>query len=544
MRQRTGDLDRKRIIEILLPPVIVFLVNSAVYWGAPRLADNGEYHNLSLALDTKIPLIPAFILVYFGCYIFWVINYLLVSLREEEIKYRFFTADLYARIICFLFFVFYPTTNVRPELVGNGIFVQGMRFLYQIDEPVNLFPSIHCMASWFCCIGIRGDKKVPVWYKIVSVMIAVLVFVSTLVTKQHVIVDGKFTEIWFVKQEEKMENKKKMIFNVLFLFLVFAATIYGVFHGEDLSEIAEILKTVNSYWLLPGVVCVIIFIWGESIIIFYMMHTLGIHLKKWKCFLFSSVGFFFSCITPSATGGQPAQIYYMKKEKIPIPVSTLVLMIVTITYKMVLVVIGLGLMIFGRGFIRTHMYDIRHIFYLGTGLNVFCVSSMLLLVFHPVLARSILVKGMELLEKMHLMRHKSTRIEKLNASMDQYHTTAVYLKDHIMVLVNVFAITLFQRFALFTATWFVYKAFGLSGTNAFVIILLQSVISVSVDMLPLPGGMGISEKLFSMIFEPVFGSALLIPGMILSRGLGYYTELLISAIFTIVANFTIGRKHK
>ena len=73
------------------------------------------------------------------------------------------------------------------------------------------------------------------------------------------------------------------------------------------------------------------------------------------------------------------------------------------------------------------------------------------------------------------------------------------------------------------------------------IILLQSVISFSVDMLPLPGGMGISEKLFSMIFEPVFGSALLIPGMILSRGLGYYTELLISAIFTIVANFTIGR---
>ena len=56
-----------------------------------------------------------------------------------------------------------------------------------------------------------------------------------------------------------MENKKKMIFNVLFLFLVFAATLYGVFRGEDLSEIAEILKTVNLYWLLPGVACVIIF---------------------------------------------------------------------------------------------------------------------------------------------------------------------------------------------------------------------------------------------------------------------------------------------
>lgn len=338
-----------------------------------------------------------------------------------------------------------------------------------------------------------------------------------------------------------MKSRKKIIFNGVFLAVVFALTIYGVFHGEDLSSMMDAIHRADKRWLLPGVALVAFFIWGESIIIWYMMRSSGIHLKKRTCFLFSSVGFFFSCITPSATGGQPAQIYYMKKEKIPIPVSTLVLMIVTITYKMVLVVIGLGLMIFGRGFIRTHMYDIRHIFYLGTGLNVFCVASMLLLVFHPVLARSILVKGMELLEKMHLMRHKSTRIEKLNASMDQYHTTAVYLKDHMMVLVNVFAITLFQRFALFTATWFVYKAFGLSGTNAFVIILLQSVISVSVDMLPLPGGMGISEKLFSMIFEPVFGSALLIPGMILSRGLGYYTELLISAIFTIVANFTIGR---
>ena len=77
-----------------------------------------------------------------------------------------------------------------------------------------------------------------------------------------------------------MENKKKMIFNVLFLFLVFGATLYGVFHGEDLSEIAEILKTVNLYWLLPGVVCVIIFIWGESRFIFYIFNKGGFYLKK------------------------------------------------------------------------------------------------------------------------------------------------------------------------------------------------------------------------------------------------------------------------
>ena len=339
-----------------------------------------------------------------------------------------------------------------------------------------------------------------------------------------------------------MGNKKKTIFNVIFLLVVFAGTVYGVFHGEDIGEIAKILGQINVLWLIPGVICVVVFIWGESIIIYYMMRTLKIRLKKWTCFLFSSVGFFFSCITPSASGGQPTQIYYMKKEKIP--VSTLVLMIVTITYKLVLVVVGLWLVLFGQGFIHKYLWSIRHIFYLGTALNVFCVTAMLVLVFHPRLAREILVRGMALLEKLHFLRHKEARIEKLNASMDQYRDTAVFLKEHKQVIVNVFAITMFQRFALFTATWFVYKAFGLSGTNVFVIILLQSVISVSVDMLPLPGGMGISEKLFSMIFEPVFGSALLIPGMILSRGLGYYTELLVSAVLTIVANFTIGKGKK
>ena len=83
-----------------------------------------------------------------------------------------------------------------------------------------------------------------------------------------------------------MENKKKTIFNVIFLLVVFAGTMYGVFHGEDIGEIVKILGQVNVLWLIPGVICVVVFIWGESIIIYYMMRTLKIRLKKWTCFLF------------------------------------------------------------------------------------------------------------------------------------------------------------------------------------------------------------------------------------------------------------------
>ena len=338
-----------------------------------------------------------------------------------------------------------------------------------------------------------------------------------------------------------MKSRKKIIFNGVFLAVVFALTIYGVFHGEDLSSMMDAIHRADKRWLIPGIALVAFFIWGESIIIWYMMRSSGIQLKKRTCFLFSSVGFFFSCIAPSASGGQPMQIYYMKKEKISIPVSTVILMIVTITYKLVLVVIGIGIAIFGRGFLHKYLEGILPVFYLGLALNIFCVTFMTILVFHPLLAKAIMVKGMKLLERLHLVKKKDGRLKKLEDSMDTYRNTAAYLKNNPFVIVKVIGITFIQRMALFAVTWFVYQAFGLHGTGFWEILFLQAVISVSVDMLPLPGGMGISETLFLNIFSPVFGG-LLLPGMVLSRGLGYYGELLISAAFTVVAQLTIGKK--
>ena len=64
-----------------------------------------------------------------------------------------------------------------------------LSLIHILDAADNLFPSIHCLVSWFCYLGIRGRKEIPVWYQRVSMVIAVLVFASTLLTKQHVIVD-------------------------------------------------------------------------------------------------------------------------------------------------------------------------------------------------------------------------------------------------------------------------------------------------------------------------------------------------------------------
>ena len=46
-------------------------------------------------------------------------------------------------------------------------------------------------------------------------------------------------------------------------------------------------------------------------------------------------------------------------------------------------------------------------------LNIFCVTFMTILVFHPLFAKAILVKGMKLLERFHLMRKKRGTAEKI-----------------------------------------------------------------------------------------------------------------------------------
>lgn len=339
------------------------------------------------------------------------------------------------------------------------------------------------------------------------------------------------------------KSHRKILINAVLFFLVFALTVYGVFQGEDLRQLFQAIQQADPFWLFPAIACVFVFIWGESIILWHMMHSYGIHMKERHCFLVSSVGFFFSCVTPSASGGQPMQIYFMKKEKIPIPVATIILMIVTIIYKFVLVVIGLGILLFAGDFLELYLSDILLIFYLGLGLNILCVTFMILLVFHPFLAKKMMVAGLQLLERMHFIRHREGRLTTLELSMDLYNETAKYMREHPWLIIRVFLITFVQRTALFAVTYFVYRAFSLNSFPAFTIILLQAVISVSVDMLPLPGGMGISETLFLTIFAPVF-KELLLPGMVLSRGLGYYSELLISAIFTLAAVVVFERRQQ
>ena len=173
----------------IFPVIFSFVFNCLVYSGSRMIAGGWYHHNIETGLDRSLPFVPQFLVVYFGCYLFWAANYILIARRGREEWFRFFWAHLCAELICGVFFVLMPTTNVRPEVSGGDLASQLVVLLYQLDPPQNLFPSIHCLISWLCFAGVRSDRRIPLWYRGFNCVFALAVCASTLFLKQHVIPD-------------------------------------------------------------------------------------------------------------------------------------------------------------------------------------------------------------------------------------------------------------------------------------------------------------------------------------------------------------------
>ena len=178
----------------ILPLLLTGLMNLLAYQGAKLVQlFTGYAHALDMttSLDRAMPFQPAWVLVYIGTFVFWIYQYTTVARESPSKAYRLATADFIAKLICLVFFIALPTTNVRPTVEGNGFIPFVMRFIYWVDTPTNLFPSIHCFVAWLGTRYIYECKSLRhrVLTGILCTIGTLLVFASTLFTKQHVLLD-------------------------------------------------------------------------------------------------------------------------------------------------------------------------------------------------------------------------------------------------------------------------------------------------------------------------------------------------------------------
>lgn len=169
--------------------VVLALIQILVFDGTRIPLAHMEIHNIETAWDRMIPFVPQWITIYFLSFAQWFFTGLLIGRESHRQSCFWATAYIVSDLIALVIFLAYPVTLERPEITGNGFWDVWMRFLYQVDSPTNLCPSLHVLASYFCWRGARDCDSLPKWFKQGSFVFLILVCLSILFVKQHVLVD-------------------------------------------------------------------------------------------------------------------------------------------------------------------------------------------------------------------------------------------------------------------------------------------------------------------------------------------------------------------
>ena len=119
---------------------------------------------------------------------------------------------------------------------------------------------------------------------------------------------------------------KRFIRNIIFFIALIVLTFWILFKDQDMNKLFNTIKIVKTPWVVLGFFVMLLFFYMEAYNIKSILNSFGEKISIFKAYKFSLIGFFFSAITPAATGGQPMEIYYMNKEKISSAHATMALL--------------------------------------------------------------------------------------------------------------------------------------------------------------------------------------------------------------------------
>lgn len=178
--------------------IITALLQHGIYLGAYKLSclvGREPILPKISAIDDLIPVIPLFVLPYVWSYIYWLTAPMAVSKCSKHHFVNYLCAYMLSCFVGAMIIVFLPTYMDR---VAEGLYeIDGfgaklLNFWYSLDggeTAYNLFPSFHCINSTVSYLGVMGRKEVPKSYRIYSLIITVLIYVSTVTVKQHYVLD-------------------------------------------------------------------------------------------------------------------------------------------------------------------------------------------------------------------------------------------------------------------------------------------------------------------------------------------------------------------
>lgn len=338
---------------------------------------------------------------------------------------------------------------------------------------------------------------------------------------------------------------KKVIWAVVSLIIAIFTVMAVVSQSKSLSpaDLLRALGDAKKLWLVLAVLLAAGFVWFEGTALRSILRSTGYKTKRSSAFLYSASDIYFSAITPSATGGQPASAFFMMRDGLPVGVTTAVLVLNLMMYTLAIVFMGLISIILCPG----AFVDF------GSVSKVLIIIGFVGLIFLSLLFLSILKRGekvfiliakfLRFLHRKKIIKNLDAKLSKLETMMHDYESCSEIIAGRKSVMLKAFFWNVVQRASQMAVPAVIYIALHGQGRFGFTVFAKQCLITIGFNFLPIPGGMGISDYMMVDGFTGIMGEDMAFQIEMLSRGITFYICVSICAVITLIG-YLVGRKNQ
>ena len=340
-------------------------------------------------------------------------------------------------------------------------------------------------------------------------------------------------------------NKKvrKHLFNILFVLVLLGLTVFILIKSnKELSwaDVRAFFSNCNPAYIVLAVGGMLVFLLAEAWSLKNIAKKFGYKTKFVSAFAYSSADAYYSALTPSATGGQPASAYYMVKDGIDAGSTTFILVFNLLGYTAAIFVLGVAAFVISLftstgGWAFLDFSVLSKVFIIvGVVMQVFLIWLFVACLKHP---GAVLKTGgalIALLAKLKFSKKPEILREKLSAMVEKYRYCGEQIKKHRNLFLQTLLLNVLQRGAQVAITAFVFKA-AKPQTDMLHVFALQCFVLLGYNSMPLPGGSGVFELLYLNVFSTVafFDKPFLVVAVMVTRVISYYGCLIFSGIFTL-----------
>lgn len=344
-----------------------------------------------------------------------------------------------------------------------------------------------------------------------------------------------------------MKNSVKSY--VINVFIITALTIVALWFAlkDNYQEVITMISGMKSYWL------VLILFWGimYSCISGYVLTVFT--RKNKKNYRFREglsnylVGFFFSSITPSSTGGQFAQAYIFKKQKIKISDGASILWADFIVFQTTLMVYVTVLFLLRYSYYMEMMGGILIVLILaGYGINLAIIAVLWTMALFPKLYVKLSGRVVCLLTKIKIVKDKQKTLASWSEQVTSFTKEIKRLHHNKRIIFKTVIFNMIRMSVQFSLPWVIANALGYPLGVEYLVdcLALSSFVMMANAFIPIPGASGGTEFVFTMLYGYLLrDSALASSIMILWRFSTYHFIMIAGAITFMILKYKYTKER-